>query len=89
MNRRFSKRMLVIATAFAATAVLMGTTACSSGAADQPASGGSGSGDTVKIGLVTKTDSNPFFVKMRESAKESAEENGADLIALAGACRAS
>ncbi len=83
MNRRFSKRMLVIATAFAATAVLMGTTACSSGAADQPASGGSG--DTVKIGLVTKTDSNPFFVKMRESAKESAQENGADLIALAGA----
>src|SRR5690606_14984793 len=46
---------------------------------------GSGSGDTVKIGLVTKTDSNPFFVKMRESAKESAEENGAELIALAGA----
>jgi len=85
MNRRFSKRMLVIATAFAATAVLMGTTACSSGTADQPASGGSGSGDTVKIGLVTKTDSNPFFVKMRESAKESAQENGADLIALAGA----
>ncbi|MFC7787635.1 substrate-binding domain-containing protein [Microbacterium sp. MAHUQ-60] len=83
MNRRFSKRMLVIATAFAATAVLMGTTACSSGATDEPASGGSG--DTVKIGLVTKTDSNPFFVKMRESAKESAEENGAELIALAGA----
>src|SRR5690606_27762193 len=45
---------------------------------------GSGSGDTVKIGLVTKTDSNPFFVKMRESAKESAEANGAELIALAG-----
>ncbi|GAA3937165.1 substrate-binding domain-containing protein [Microbacterium soli] len=84
MNRRFSKRMLVIATAFAATAVLMGTTACSSSAPEQSSSSG-GSGDTVKIGLVTKTDSNPFFVKMRESAQESAKENGAELIALAGA----
>lgn len=83
MNRRFSKRMLVTAAAFAASVVLLGTTACSSGNTDQPASGDSG--DTIKIGLVTKTDSNPFFVKMRESAQESAKAKGAQLIALAGA----
>jgi len=35
----------------------------------------------VKIGLVTKTDSNPYFVKLRESAKAEAEAHGAELIA--------
>ncbi|WP_417555209.1 substrate-binding domain-containing protein [Microbacterium sp.] len=83
MNHRFSKRMLVTAAAFAFTAVLMGTTACSS-ASTSPSSSG-GSGDTVKVGLITKTDSNPYFVKLRESAKETAKAEGADLIALAGA----
>ncbi|WP_328991857.1 substrate-binding domain-containing protein [Kribbella sp. NBC_01245] len=38
----------------------------------------------VKIGLVTKTESNPYFVKLRESAKAAAEAKGATLIALAG-----
>jgi fructose transport system substrate-binding protein len=83
MNRRFSKRMLVTAAAFAATAVLMGTTACSS-ASTSPSSSG-GSGDTIKVGLITKTDSNPYFVKLRESAQEQAKASGADLVALAGA----
>ncbi|MFC0629015.1 substrate-binding domain-containing protein [Kribbella deserti] len=46
----------------------------------------SDTGDTgpVKIGLVTKTESNPYFVKLRESAKAAAEAKGATLIALAG-----
>jgi fructose transport system substrate-binding protein len=59
----------------------MGMAGCSSDS-------GSGSGDSsgdIKIGLVTKTDSNPFFVKLRESAKAAAKKDGAELIALAGA----
>jgi fructose transport system substrate-binding protein len=38
----------------------------------------------VTIGLVTKTETNPFFVTMRKAAADAAEKNGAELIALAG-----
>lgn len=36
------------------------------------------------IGLVTKTDNNPFFVKMREGAEQAAAAQGARLVAAAG-----
>jgi len=36
------------------------------------------------IGLITKTDSNPFFVKMKEGAEEAAKKAGAKLISAAG-----
>ncbi len=39
--------------------------------------------DTL-IGLITKTDSNPFFVKMREGASAKAEELGVTLQSFAG-----
>ena len=41
-------------------------------------------GDQVIIGLVTKTEVNPFFVKMRQAAQAEAEKNNAKLIARAG-----
>ncbi len=59
----------------------------SSGAAAQSgaaAASGGASGGSIKIGLVTKTDSNPYFVKLRESAKAEAAKQGAQVIALAG-----
>ncbi|HCS61844.1 MAG TPA: sugar ABC transporter [Microbacterium sp.] len=84
MNSKLSKKLLVGAAAFAASVVLLGTTACSSGGGDTGGGGDGGSDADVKIGLITKTDSNPFFVKMRESAQEAADANGAELIALAG-----
>jgi hypothetical protein len=34
--------------------------------------------------LITKTDTNPFFVKMREGAEAKAEELGIELKAFAG-----
>ncbi len=40
--------------------------------------------DKVLVGLVTKTESNPFFVKMREGANEKAEELGVELRSYAG-----
>jgi len=56
--------------------------ACSS---ERAGSSGQGNDDgVIKIGLVTKTDSNPFFVALREAAKAQAEKDGAELIALAG-----
>ena len=36
------------------------------------------------IGLITKTDTNPFFVKMKEGAKAEAEKAGAKLMSAAG-----
>jgi fructose transport system substrate-binding protein len=36
------------------------------------------------IGLVTKTETNPFFVKMKEGAVEAAKKDGAKVISSAG-----
>ena len=36
------------------------------------------------IGLITKTDTNPFFVKMKEGAEAAAKAGGAKLVAAAG-----
>jgi len=36
------------------------------------------------IGLITKTETNPFFVKMREGAAEAAKAKGAKLMTAAG-----
>ena len=40
--------------------------------------------DTVSACLITKTDTNPFFVKMREGASAKAEELGIELSSYAG-----
>ncbi len=57
-----------------AGSLVMGLTAC----------GGSDS-DSVKVGLITKTDSNPFFVKLARGRQAQADKDGAELIALGGA----
>jgi fructose transport system substrate-binding protein len=38
-----------------------------------------------KVGLITKTETNPFFVKMKEGAKAEADAKGATLLTAAGA----
>lgn len=80
-------RSMTVAAASAGVALVLGLGACSSSKSSSDttagASGGA-SGGTVKVGLVTKTETNPFFVKLRESAKAQAEKDGAQLIALAG-----
>jgi len=40
--------------------------------------------DQPVIGLITKTDTNPFFVKMKEGAQAAAKEQGAKLLSAAG-----
>ena len=42
------------------------------------------SADQPVIGLITKTDTNPFFVKMKEGATQMAKERGAKLLTAAG-----
>lgn len=50
------------------------------------ASGCSGSTGSSKplVGLITKTDDNPYYVKMREGAQQKASELGFDLQTLSG-----
>ena len=36
------------------------------------------------IGLITKTETNPFFVKMKEGAQQAAKAKGAKLLSGAG-----
>lgn len=42
------------------------------------------SADDIIVGLITKTNTNPFFVKMREGAAAKAEELGVELRTFAG-----
>ena len=55
------------------TLALAVTAATSAAAADQPI-----------IGLITKTETNPFFVKMKEGAQAEATKLGAKLLTAAG-----
>ena len=42
------------------------------------------SDEEIKVGLITKTETNPFFVKMKEGAQQAAEAQGAELLTAAG-----
>src|SRR5689334_20275200 len=45
---------------------------------------GSGSGGEITVGLITKTDTNPFFVRMKEGAQREARAKGVKLVTAAG-----
>jgi fructose transport system substrate-binding protein len=38
----------------------------------------------IKVGLITKTETNPFFVKMKQGAQEAARAQGATLMTASG-----
>ena len=61
-------------------AVMLGLLAACGGGTAAPAASGQ-----IIIGLITKTDTNPFFVKMREGAQAKADELGVKLLTGAGA----
>jgi fructose transport system substrate-binding protein len=78
------RRAALIATGLSASLLLA---ACGGG--ESSSSGGSGgsaaaSGDEVIVGLITKTDTNPFFVKMKEGAQQAADAAGVQLQSFAG-----
>jgi fructose transport system substrate-binding protein len=64
-----------------AAVLVLGTAACGGGNSGG-SSGGGGGGDIV--GLITKTDTNPFFVKMKEGAQAEAQKQGLKLQSFAG-----
>src|SRR3712207_9358191 len=74
-RKRRSALVLAAASALATTALA----ACGD---DGGGSGGGGGG--TGVALITKTDTNPFFVAMQEGADAAAEEAGLDLNVGAG-----
>jgi fructose transport system substrate-binding protein len=68
-------------------ALLAAVSACGSSKSSSTSSGSSGSsGGSAKltVGLITKTDTNPFFVKMKEGAQKAAAQAGVKLLTAAG-----
>jgi len=82
MNQAWTnrKKAATLATGMVAALALSGCGGGDSGAA----SGGGGGGDKPIVGLITKTDTNPFFVKMREGAQAAADQAGVQLQSFAG-----
>ena len=78
---RKPSRMIAIGSVLALTA---GFAACGDDDGGSAAGGGGGGGDKIKLGLITKTETNPFFVKMKEGANAKAQEVGAELQSFAG-----
>jgi fructose transport system substrate-binding protein len=72
--------------ALASVAALgIGVVAC--GSDDSGGGGGGGSSDKnkeVTIGLITKTETNPFFVKMKEGAEAQAKKDNVKLLTGSG-----
>jgi fructose transport system substrate-binding protein len=69
-------RRLIALAAGVLSVAAVATVVASTGAAKPEA--------TIKVGLITKTDTNPFFVKMKEGAKKAAKQHGATLLTAAG-----
>jgi fructose transport system substrate-binding protein len=74
--RSWPTRILAIGTV---ASLALATAACG-----DDSGGGSGSGDKPVVGLITKTDTNPFFVKMKEGAQQAADKAGVKLQSFAG-----
>jgi len=74
----------------AACAVAVGSIGIAACGSDDDNAGGSSSsasssgGEKVVVGLITKTDTNPFFVKMKQGASAEASKLGIDLQTFAG-----
>jgi fructose transport system substrate-binding protein len=90
MNTMSHKRivpLLIVGLFVAACGGGSSTAAPGASASGASASGASASGPTgqTTVGLITKTETNPFFVKMKEGAQAKATELGAKLLTGAGA----
>jgi fructose transport system substrate-binding protein len=82
MQGRHLGRIRSRAAALAAVGALAVATVSACGSDSGDSSGGGG--DQVTIGLITKTDTNPFFVKMKEGAQKAARQHDAKLLTAAG-----
>jgi fructose transport system substrate-binding protein len=81
-RRRVTRALLAAA---AAATLVAGVAACGDDESSSSGGGGSASKDEqVTVGLITKTESNPFFVKMKEGAEAAAKEHNVKLLTASG-----
>ncbi|HVQ96408.1 MAG TPA: sugar ABC transporter substrate-binding protein [Mycobacteriales bacterium] len=65
--------------------VVLALTLAACGSSDSGSGSGNGSsGGDITVGLITKTETNPFFVKMKEGAEKEAQAKGVKLMTAAG-----
>src|SRR3954471_2240378 len=84
---RFGRPSARLAALGAVAALGVGVVAC--GSDDSSSGGGGGGGGSSKnkevtIGLITKTETNPFFVKMKEGAQAQAKKDNVKLLTASG-----
>jgi fructose transport system substrate-binding protein len=79
---RMSRRKATLLATGAVAALAL--SACGGGDSGSSSGGGGGGGDKPIVGLITKTDTNPFFVKMKEGAQAAADQAGVQLQTFAG-----
>ena len=73
------RRQLIAAGSLTAAAALALTGCASGGSADA-----AGDEETISVSLITKTDTNPFFVAMQEGAEAAADDLGVEITLAAG-----
>jgi fructose transport system substrate-binding protein len=81
---RFGRGSRQLAALAAVAALGVGAVACGD---DEESGGGGGAAkkdEEVTIGLITKTESNPFFVKMKEGAEAQAKKDNVKLLTGSG-----
>ena len=78
---RMSSRLLAVGTA---AALAVGVAACGDDEESSSGGGGAKKEEEVTVGLITKTEANPFFVKMKEGAQAKAKELNVKLLTAAG-----
>jgi fructose transport system substrate-binding protein len=81
----FGRGSKAVAAVAAVAALGVGVVACGSDDSGGGGGGGSSSKDKeVTIGLITKTETNPFFVKMKEGAQAQAKKDNVKLLTASG-----
>jgi fructose transport system substrate-binding protein len=83
MNLSWSSSRRTTALVSLGAAAALALAGCGGSSGSSGSSGGSG-GDKPIVGLITKTDTNPFFVKMKEGAQKAADAAGLTLQSFAG-----
>jgi fructose transport system substrate-binding protein len=83
---RFGRRSTKLVALAGAATLAVSAVACGG---DDNGGGGGGGGSSSKneevtVGLITKTESNPFFVKMKEGAQAQAKKDNVKLLTASG-----
>ena len=81
---RFGRKWARLAALASIAALGVGVVACGDDDSGGGGGGGGGGDEEVTVGLITKTESNPFFVKMKEGAQAQAKKDNVKLLTASG-----